>query len=228
MSTLRAMASLCAAALSLLACGEGPAGRGEEREVRMALDLRALLGEAGGARRPLPGSVIDTLQLDVVPEGGAAPQRFGRKLGRGDTLVTFSVTVPPGRTSFRARVLGGRGTELLSGETTVDVRRDGFDADLALQPRAPILVLRPDSFAVRLGTLDSTLVISNVGLDTLAWRIDHLSCERCPTLFPTSGRLLARRSARLQIRPGSLPPQTITMLIDSPEGSVDVRFVLVQ
>lgn len=219
-----------ATALFLGACGESFTEAGGPRNGRMELDLRPLFGTTASGQRVVPGTVIDSLGLTVTPEGAAAPLTFGRKLVRGDSVVSLLVTVPEGRARFSANVVSTNGTVLLAGDTSTTVRQDGFRVELQLQPRAPILVVTPDSLLMRPGTTDATVRIANRGRDVLVWQITGITpspgtCRPdCIAFRPTSGRIPAGESAPLGVSvPSGTPPQTFTTILTSPEGHVEFR-----
>lgn len=221
---------LLAVAASLAACGADPAGRAAVRSGDLALDLRPLFG----ARRQIPGTVIDSLALDVTQQGSAVAPGLGRKLLRGESVVSLPVTVPEGRTRFEARVLSTNGTVLMEGSAEAEVREDGFRVEVRLVPLTPLLVVRPDSVLLRIGAADTSVVVENRGIGTLVWSISETdppleTCGRLPCLFvqPTAGRLAAGDSEVISLY-APVAPQSILLTFSSAEGEVALRVRVTQ
>ncbi|HEX2091778.1 MAG TPA: hypothetical protein VHG28_05215 [Longimicrobiaceae bacterium] len=222
---LRLLVLAWGAGLLLHGCGDGPLGFAMRRG-SMELDLRPLFGRPSSGLTVVPGTVIDSIGLEATPQGAASPLVFGRRLARGDSMVSFGVRVPGGRTRFSARVLSTNGTVLFAGDSTARIRRDGFLVVLDLLPRAPVMVVAPDSLRLVPGGPVRTVTVSNRGIGELTWRIDSIRPSPSGITFEgMAGRpLAARDSVRLVFRaePAAVPG-TYTAFFSSPQGSVGLR-----
>src|SRR5688572_14769409 len=102
-----------------LGCAEPTAGGGARRST-LSIDLAGVRGTESGAV-----SVASRIVLTVTPDRGA-PQTFTAELARGAFGAEFPVEVSDGMVNFGVEVFNGEDLLLLAGDSTIEIRRDGF------------------------------------------------------------------------------------------------------
>jgi len=172
---------------------------------RVALNLSPTGASAAGFSGPYV-SVVDSVDLTVTT-GGVGVQRFGKRLARRDSVVTFTVTVERGQNEFSTRVLSTVGTMLYSAAQSVNITESTFAVNVPLIAVGPLLLVAPDTAKVitpNSDFLSKTVMIHNRGSAPLTWSVkDTLpaSAAQCPSgcirFAPTSGTLAAKTAAAL-------------------------------
>jgi hypothetical protein len=176
---------------------------------RVAFNLSPTGTSAAGFSGPYV-SVVDSVDLTVTTSG-IGVQRFGKRLARRDSVVTFTVTVERGQSDFSARVLSTVGAVLYSGTQSANITQSTFTMDVPLQAAGPILLVAPDTAKVTQQSppgdvvfFYKTVTVHNRGSASLTWSVkDTLppSAAQCPSgcirFTPLSGTLAAGTSAAL-------------------------------
>lgn len=190
---------------------------------RVAFNLSPAGTSATGFSGPYV-SVVDSADLTVTTSG-IGVQRFGKRLARRDSVVTFTVTVERGQNEFSARVLSTVGAVLYSATRPANITESTFALDIPLVAVAPLLLVAPDTAKVvtpNSDFLSKTVIVHNRGGATLSWSVkDTLppSAAQCPSgcvrFTPLSGTLLAGTAATLTITKkfGGAFGQPITFVI---------------
>jgi hypothetical protein len=190
------------------------------------------LSRTGASAVGFPGpyvSVVDSVDLTVTTSG-IGVQRFGKRLARRDSVVTFAVTVERGQSDFSGRVLSTVGAVLYSGTQPANITQPTFAVNLPLTATSPLLLVAPDTAKVTQQSSPfndvvfffKTVVVHNRGSGTLIWSIkDTLptsaaQCQSgCIRFTPLSDTLAAGTSDTLTLtRKFSTPfSQPITFVI---------------
>lgn len=190
---------------------------------RVAFNLSPAGGSATGFSGPYV-SVVDSVDLTVTTSGTGV-QRFGKRLARRDSVVTFTVTVERGQNEFSARVLSTVGKVLYSATRPANITESTFALDMPMIAEAPLLLVAPDTAKVVAPNSDflaKTVVVHNRGSATLTWSVkDTLpasaaQCQSgCLRFAPLSGTLLAGTAATLTMTKKFSAPfsQPITFVI---------------
>jgi hypothetical protein len=186
------------------------------------------LSPAGASAVGFPGpyvSVVDSVDLTVTTSG-IGVQRFGKRLARRDSVVTFAVTVERGQSDFSGRVLSTVGAVLYSGTQPANITQSTFAVEVPLQAAGPILLVAPDTAKVATPLGDNgfakKVTVHNRGTGSLTWSVkDALppSAGQCPggciRFTPLSGTLAAGTSDTLTLTRNSSTAfgQPITFVI---------------
>jgi hypothetical protein len=226
----------------VLGCATEPTGGSGARRSTVSIDL------SGARRAGSPGrvSVASRIVLTVTPAAGDA-QTLTAELKRGQFSADFEVAVPDGGVRFQVEVFNSDELLLFSGDTTQEIREDGFQVLVDLLARKPFLVVGPDSLArdtstTNLGLLATTLDVRNVGVDTLQWQLNsvvgstastppleycaHSPTQPCLQISPFQGSLLPRTSDQLRLRATAAKQEAYRLLFGSNVGGVEVEMVV--
>jgi hypothetical protein len=176
---------------------------------RVTFNLSPTGASAAGFSGPYV-SVVDSVDLTVTTNG-IGVQRFGKRLARRDSVVTFTVTVERGQSDFSGRVLSTVGAVLYSGTQPANITQSTFTVVVPLEAAGPILLVAPDTAKVPQQSppgdtafVFKTVIVHNRGSASLTWSVkDTLppSAAQCPSgcirFTPLSGTLAAGTSDTL-------------------------------
>jgi hypothetical protein len=179
---------------------------------RVTFNLSPTGASAAGFSGPYV-SVVDSVDLTVTTNG-IGVQRFGKRLARRDSVVTFTVTVERGQSDFSGRVLSTVGAVLYSGTQPANITQSTFTVVVPLEAAGPILLVAPDTAKVPQQSppgdtafVFKTVIVHNRGNKPLTWNVEDTlpqSAAQCPSgcirFVPLSGTLEAGTSAALMMR----------------------------
>lgn len=176
-------------------------------------------------------SVIDSVSLSIEPVGGGATAAYGAHVDRGKKLFPFTVELDRGTYTLSASVQSKNGSLLFAGQSTVSIDSDDFTVNFQLTPRAPVMVLAPDTTTTLQDDGKSVVAratIHNRGLDSLSWQLTSrpavmATCPATCAAFPDSGRIGAGDSQLLTFFvPNTFAPQVLCFTLSSAQGDVPV------
>jgi hypothetical protein len=201
---------------------------------RHSISLVLSFGNGGGTSNAVVDSpfvsVIDSVSLSVAPAGGGTVAAYGAHVNRGRKSIPFTVQLDRGTFTFSVSVQS-KNSVLFVGDTTIDIEADQFRVDLLVSPRAPVMVVAPDTTTTLLDDGKSVVAhatVHNRGLDSLSWQLSSrpaimANCPATCAAFPDSGRIGAGGSQTLTFFvPNTFAPQVLCFTLSSKQGDVPV------
>ena len=228
--SLRAILALLVLGPVWMGCTPTPIETGESRSATVSVTTGSL---ASSSHQQGIASPVAEAVLTAISEGGTSTLRA--TLGSRDRMATFEVTVPEGPVTFHAEVVSNTGVTLYDGTDEVMVDSDGFQVEIDLTARAPILLAIPDSLRT---TLDGTapgagiFLLSNAGRERVQWHLASVSPPQhsCPTdpcldIFPQSGEIASPTQAThfIRVAPLNTPARLYTLRLETDQGIVELQ-----
>ena len=199
--------------LALAACDGHVVDEEASRSI-LRLDLSALRADH------LSHSVIALMTLRWGPNDTDA---MSQQLSGEEDEVDFRVTIPQEGLTFEAVVFSNNGARLYGASALIVPPRNGFTAELNLEPLGPVMTVTPDTLDMRLVQVD-TVFIRNVGRGTLSWTASApCGTTLCLTPRGTSGTVTAGAVDTLVVSGRVSNQPTVAILrLDSSIGTVMV------
>jgi hypothetical protein len=226
MTTIRITRLLCGVAL--VACSSV-----DNTSVPRTISPTIVLSNESRSLMPPPSgpavSILDSIELRVVPENGDKIAPLGRHLSRYNATATLQPSFPPGNVTFAADVFSNAHLSVFSGSVTQLITSDVLSIVLRVTATRPVLLMVPDT--AKTSTITTTqFTVYNAGVGSLDWSILSIDtaftrCGAQCTITPSSGSVAAGATATLRATvPTNFPSRGFSFVIRSAEGNVTVNW----